>query len=73
MKEHNPNWLQIPDQLYRLLIIQSSERGTTKSLFSLTSHQPEKTYLYAKGQYEAKYQLLIKKQESNKIKAFKWF
>ena len=71
MKKHNPNWLKIPDQLYRLLIIQSSEREKTNSLFSLTSQQPEKTYLYAKGQYEAKYQLPIEKQESNKIKAFK--
>ena len=36
------------------------------SLFDLTSHQPDtdKIYLYAKDPYEAKYQLLIKKQES---------
>ena len=45
MKKHNPNWLKIPDQLYRLLIIQSSERGKTNSLFSLTSQQPEKIYM----------------------------
>ena len=26
-KEHNPNWLQIPDHPYRILIIRGSESG----------------------------------------------
>ena len=34
-KEHNPNWLQIPDHLYRILITGSSGSGKTNSLFNL--------------------------------------
>ena len=42
----------------------------TKSLFNLKSQQPDidKIYFYAKNPYEAKYQLLINKQESAKLK-----
>ena len=29
IKEHNPNWIQIPDYLYRILIIGRSESGKT--------------------------------------------
>ena len=38
-----------------------SGSGKTNSLFNLKNHQPDidKLYFYAKGQYEAKYQLLI--------------
>ena len=38
-----------------------SGSGKTNSLFNLKNHQPDidKLYLYAKGPYEAKYQLLI--------------
>ena len=32
-EEHNPNWTQIPDHPYRILII----RGKTNSLFNLIS------------------------------------
>ena len=34
-KEHNPNWPQISDQLYRILIIGGSGSGKTNSLFNL--------------------------------------
>ena len=63
IKEHNPNWPQIPDHPYRLLITGGSESGKTKSLFNLLSQQPDigKSYLYAKDPYEAKYQFLIEK------------
>ena len=39
-------------------------------MLNLTNHQPDtdKIYLYAKDPYEAKYQLLIKKQESSELK-----
>ena len=39
----------------------ASGSGKTNSLFNLKNHQPDidKLYLYAKGPYEAKYQLLI--------------
>ena len=35
IKEHNPNWPQIPDHLYRVLIIVGSGSGKTNSLFTL--------------------------------------
>ena len=66
MKEHNPNWLQIPDHLYRILTIGGSGSGKTYSLINVISHQSgiDKICLYAKDWYEAKYELLINKQGS---------
>ena len=57
IKEHNPNWPQIPDHPYRILILGCSGSGKTNSLFNLISHQPDidKIYLYAKDPYETKY------------------
>ena len=56
-KEHNPNWLEIPDHPYRILIIGGSRSGKTNSLFNLVNQQPDiaKIYLYAKYLNEAKY------------------
>ena len=75
IKEHNPNWPQIPDHPYRILIIGGSGSGKTNSLFNLISQQPDidKIYLYNKDPYEAKYQFLISKQglkHFNDSKAF---
>ena len=72
IKEHNGNWLQIPDHPYRKLIIGGSGSGKTKALLNLINHQPDidKIYLYAKHQYEAKYQLLINKCKGAGIKHF---
>ena len=62
VEEHNPNWLEIPDHPYRILIAGGSESGKTNSLLNLINHEPDtdKIYLYAKEPYKAKYQLLIK-------------
>ena len=56
VKEHNSNWLQIPDHTYRILIIRDSGSGKTKSLFNLISHKRDIDiiYIYAKALYEAK-------------------
>ena len=35
IKEHNPNWPEIPDHPYRMLIIGDSGSGKTDSLFNL--------------------------------------
>ena len=69
IEEHNPNWPQILDHLYKILIIGGSGSGK-KSLFNLINEQPDidKIYLYAKDPYEAKYQFLIKKRESTDLK-----
>ena len=42
--------------------------GKTKSWFNLTIHKPDidKTCLYVKDPYEAKYELLINKERENK-------
>ena len=42
IKEHNPNWSQIPDpdHPYRILIFGGSGSGKTNSLINLINHQP---------------------------------
>ena len=62
IKEHNPNWQQIPDHPYRILIIGDFESEKTNS--HLINQQPDidKIYLYAKDPYETKYHFLINKQ-----------
>ena len=39
IKQHNPNWLQIVDHPYRILIIGGSGSGKTNTLLNLISHQ----------------------------------
>ena len=75
IKEHNPNWPQIPDHPYRILIIGGSGSGKTNSLFNLINHQADidKIYLsmiHVKDPCEAKYQFLIKKHEDVGTKHF---
>ena len=71
-KWHNPNWPQIPDDPYRILITGGSRSGKKNSLFNLINQQPDidKVYLYAKDPYEAKYQIYIKKREDVGTKHF---
>ena len=70
IKEHNPNWPKIPDHPYCILTIGGSGSGKTNALLNLIYHKPDidKIYLYAKDPNEAKYQLLINKQESKGLK-----
>ena len=72
IKEHNPNWPKIPDHPYRILIIGGSGYGTTNALLNLINNEPDidNIYLYAKDPYDAKYQLLISKRESARLKYF---
>ena len=60
------NWPKIPNHSYKLLIIMASGFGKSNSLYNLINHQKyiDKVYFYPKDLYEAKYQLLIDKQES---------
>ena len=71
--EHNPNWPQIPNHPYKILINGGSGSGKANSLFILISHQPDidKIYLYAKDPYETKYQLIINKRENMSIIFYK--
>ena len=67
MEERNRNWPQIPNHIYKIWIIGGCGYGKQNSLFNLVCQQPDidKTYLYAKDPYEAKYQFLILKLLSN--------
>ena len=50
MKKHNPNWPDIPDHLYRILITGSSGSRKTNALLNMINHEPDidKIYLYTK-------------------------
>ena len=52
-----------PNHLYQILIIGDSGSGKTNALLNLINSETDidKTYLYTKSPYEAKYQLLINK------------
>ena len=70
-KNHNPNWLYIPDHPYRILIIGGSGSSKTNALLNLIKNQQwniVKIYLYVKDTFESKYQLLIKGREKVGIK-----
>ena len=56
--EHNPKWPYIPDHPYRIFIVGFSGLRKANALLKLVNNQPDidKIYLYAKDQYEAKYQ-----------------
>ena len=70
--KHNKNRPYISDHLYRILIIGSSGSGKANALLNLIENQPDidKTYLYDKDLYEAKYQHFINKRESVGINHF---
>ena len=69
---HNSKWVHIPDHPYRILIIAGSGSGKTNALLNLTNNQLDidKIYLYAKDPHEEKYQFLINRRESTKLKHF---
>ena len=70
LKGHNPNWPEIFDHPYRILITGGSGSGKTNVLLNLINHEPGigKVYLSARDPSEAKYQLLINKRESSGLK-----
>ena len=70
--EHSSNWPYIPDHPYRILIIGGSGSGKTNALLNLINNQPDidKIYLYTKDPHETKYQFLINKRESGRLKHF---
>ena len=57
IKEHNPNWPEIPGHPYRILMIGGFVSGKTNALLNLINHTPniDKIYLYAKDPFEEKY------------------
>ena len=65
-------WPYIPYHPQRILIIVGSRSGNTNALLNLINKKPDidKIYWYAKDPYEAKYQILINKRESIRLKHF---
>ena len=51
MKEHNPNWPDIPDHPYRIIIVGGSGSGKTNASLNLIIHEPdiETIFLYVKS------------------------
>ena len=41
IKAYNPNWLNIPDHPYQILIIGGSGFGKTNALLYLINHEPD--------------------------------
>ena len=58
IKGLNPNWPQIFDLPYRILINGGSGSGKTNSIFNLIIQQPDidKICLYVEDKYEANYE-----------------
>ena len=50
IKKHNPNWLEIPDHPYRILIVGCCRSGKTNAFLNLINHEPDtdKVFLYSK-------------------------
>ena len=70
----NPNWPYIPDQAYRILIVDGSGSGKSNVLLNLIKHQKtdiDKIYLYIKDLFETKYQLPINGKEKVGIENLK--
>ena len=64
------NWPNIPDHLYRILIIVGSGSAKANALLNLTKHhQPEieQIYFYVKNLFESKYQLFINARKKEGI------
>ena len=56
---HNSNWLYVPDNPYRILIIGGSGSGKTNVLSNLIKQQwpdIDKIYLYIKDPFESKHE-----------------
>ena len=46
IKEHNPNWPEIPDHPYQILITGGSRSGKTNALLNLINHEPDIDKIY---------------------------
>ena len=65
-----PKWPEIPDHLYRIVIVGGSGSGKTNPLLNPINYEPDidKVYLYAKDPYETEYKSLINRIKSTGLK-----
>ena len=71
---HNPNWPNILDDPYRILVIHGPGSGKTNVLLNLIKHQRpdvDKSYLYVKDPFKSKDQLFINGREKGGSKELK--
>ena len=66
IKKRNPNWSELPNHPYKILIVGGLESRKTNASFNLLHHEPDidKFFLHAKDPYEAKHELLINIRET---------
>ena len=83
IKEHNSNWLPIPDHAYRIKIIGCSGYGKINLLSNLIIHQPyiDKIRLFAKDLHQSELKFvrefksilnIFKKTDNPKIRIYNW-
>ena len=65
IKEHNPIWPQLPDHIYRILIVGASGSRKTNLLFNLINQQLDidKIYSYAKDYMDQNINFQLKKEK----------
>ena len=68
IKEHNSNWPELPDHLYRILIAGGSVSGKTSALLNLINQLADMQKSIWIWSYPYKYQLLINKRKSTGLK-----
>ena len=71
---HNPNWFDIPDHTYTILVIGGSGSGKTNVSLKLIKYQRpdiDKIYLYVKDPLESKYELFVNEREKVRLKKLK--
>ena len=66
VKKHNPNWPDIPNHQYKILIVGGSKSGETNALLNLINVEADIDI--EADPYEAKYQMFMKKRESTGLK-----
>ena len=83
IKEHNSNWLPIPDHAYRIKIIGCSGYGIINLLSNLIIHQPyiDKICLFAKDLHQSELKFvrefksilnIFNKTYNPKIRIYNW-
>ena len=70
IKQPDPNWSQVPDHPYKILIYAGSVSGKSNALINLINQKlhTDKFYLYAKNPYKGKYHFVINKREGEALK-----